>query len=80
MSGSILVSLTWDLNSVGLVINEQCSSLVGKAIGEAWQKRAQAGDERVPKEFLKPSPLVERLVSEGKLGIKTGEGIFKYNK
>lgn len=53
---------------------------IGKAIADGWRARAERGDDRVPRECLRNSPLMEKLVAEGKLGVKSGEGIFKYSK
>ncbi|KAG7312510.1 hypothetical protein JYU34_002031 [Plutella xylostella] len=45
-----------------------------KFILDGWHKK-------YPQEQLfKPIPLLNKLVSEGKLGIKSGEGIYKYDK
>ncbi|CAH2043072.1 unnamed protein product, partial [Iphiclides podalirius] len=45
-----------------------------KFILDGWHKK-------YPEEQLfKPIPLLNKLVSEGKLGVKTGEGFYKYEK
>ncbi|XP_045774704.1 hydroxyacyl-coenzyme A dehydrogenase, mitochondrial-like [Maniola jurtina] len=45
-----------------------------KFILDGWHKK-------FPQETLfKPIPMVDKLVAEGKLGVKTGEGFYKYEK
>ncbi|KAF9505931.1 hypothetical protein BS47DRAFT_482153 [Hydnum rufescens UP504] len=53
-----------------------------KFIADGWRERIETSEEElhIPLHILKPSPLMEKLVSEGKLGRKTGEGIFRYTK
>jgi len=47
---------------------------VTKFILDGWHKR-------FPDNILyKPIPLVDKLVAEGKLGVKTGQGFYKYDK
>jgi 3-hydroxyacyl-CoA dehydrogenase len=45
-----------------------------KMIGEGWSKRFPNNPTYVP------SKIIEKLVSEGKLGRKSGEGFYKYSK
>ena len=45
-----------------------------KFIIDAWH-------ERFPQEILfEPSDTINKLVSQGKLGVKSGEGFYPYNK
>ncbi|XP_013073468.2 hydroxyacyl-coenzyme A dehydrogenase, mitochondrial-like isoform X1 [Biomphalaria glabrata] len=45
-----------------------------KFIIDGWSKR----DPENP--LFKPSPILNKLVDDNKLGLKTGEGFYKYNK
>ncbi|XP_014361364.2 hydroxyacyl-coenzyme A dehydrogenase, mitochondrial [Papilio machaon] len=45
-----------------------------KFILDGWHKKYP------DQQLFKPIPLLNKLVSEGKLGVKTGEGFYKYEK
>jgi len=45
-----------------------------KFIIDGWHKNYPEN------ELFKPSPMLDKLVAEGKLGMKTGEGFYKYEK
>lgn len=45
-----------------------------KFILDGWHKKYP------DQQLFKPIPLLNKLVSEGKLGVKSGEGFFKYSK
>lgn len=47
---------------------------VGKFIIDGWH------EANPDVESFKPSPLLNKLVAEGKLGVKTGEGFYSYKK
>lgn len=47
---------------------------IGLAVLEGWHKRFP--DDPA----FKPTELQRKLVKEGKLGRKTGEGVYKYKK
>lgn len=53
--------------------------MTAKYIADGWIERIKkSGDTTISLESVKPSPLLEKLVAEGKYGLKSGEGIFKY--
>jgi hypothetical protein len=67
------------LNSLQVYIIIKKKLCIGK-IYPIFKLNKDGWAEKYPEQFsdLK-SPLVEKLVSENKLGRKTGEGFYKYN-
>jgi 3-hydroxyacyl-CoA dehydrogenase len=48
-----------------------------KYITDGWYK---SGKDLKNNPLVKPIPMLDKLVAEGKLGRKSGEGFYKYNK
>ncbi|KAL1405723.1 hypothetical protein Q8F55_007393 [Vanrija albida] len=51
---------------------------ITKFVSEGWKEYAERG--LIPAELVKPSPLIEKMVSEGKIGRKAGKGFYDYTK
>lgn len=45
---------------------------------ERWRAQSQGSATSPPTALLRESPLLKKMIAEGKLGRKTGEGFFKY--
>ena len=43
-------------------------------IGEGWQEKAKQG--LISEELVKPSPLLQKMIKEGRLGRKSGKGFY----
>jgi len=55
-------------------LNDFCGLDINKAVNDGWHAECPENP------LFNPSPLLNKLVSEGKFGVKTGEGFYKYNK
>jgi len=55
-------------------LNDFCGLDTNKFIIDGWHKMDPENA------LFNPSPLLDKLVSEGKLGMKTGEGFYSYKK
>jgi 3-hydroxyacyl-CoA dehydrogenase len=68
--------------TIGSTVDNSGNLNTAKFIADGWRERIETSEEElhIPLHILQPSPLMDKLVSEGKLGRKTGEGIFRYIK
>lgn len=53
-----------------------CRSDTTSYIAEGWREKAAANPGMISEDLVRPIPMLEDLVKQGKLGRKTGQGFF----